>query len=136
MDMKIELIAVPVTDVDRAKEFYTRIGFVADHDQRVNEKLRFVQLTPPGSACSICIGEGVTEMVPGTQNAIQMVVPSAQEALDHLTSVGAEAQGVDNQPWGLFVYFSDPDGNQWSLQELPDYAKLDEWREEHGVNDF
>ncbi|TBN56522.1 glyoxalase [Glaciihabitans arcticus] len=136
MDMKIELIAVPVTDIDRAKEFYTRIGFNADHDQRVNESLRFVQLTPPGSACSICIGEGITEMVPGTQNAIQMVVSNAQEALDHLTSVGAAAQGVDNQPWGLFVYFADPDGNQWALQELPDYARLDAWREEHGVNNF
>ena len=133
MDWKIELIAVPVTDIDRAKDFYVRVGFVADHDQRVNESLRFVQLTPPGSACSICLGQGVTDMEPGTQTGIQMVVPSAAEALAHLQSVGVEAQGIDNQPWGLFVYFADPDGNAWALQELPDYARLDEWRAEHGV---
>ena len=134
MDMKIELIAVPVTDIDRAKDFYVRIGFNADHDQRVNESLRFVQLTPPGSACSICLGEGVTDMVPGTQNGIQMVVASADDALAHLASVDVEAQGVDDLAWGRFVYFSDPDGNAWALQELPDYSRLDEWRAEHGVS--
>jgi len=134
MDWKIELIAVPVTDIDRAKEFYVRIGFVADHDQRVDETLRFVQLTPPGSACSICLGQGVTDMVPGTQTGIQMVVPNADDALAHLTSVGVEAQGVDDLAWGRFVYFSDPDGNTWALQELPDYSRLDEWRAEHGVS--
>ena len=133
MDWKIELIAVPVTDIDRAKDFYVRVGFVADHDQRVNESLRFVQLTPPGSACSICLGQGVTDMEPGSQTGIQMVVPNAAEALAHLQSVGVEAKGVDNQPWGLFVYFSDPDGNAWALQELPDYSRLEEWRAEHGV---
>ena len=133
MDMKIELIAVPVTDIDRAKDFYVRVGFVADHDQRVDESLRFVQLTPPGSACSICLGQGVTDMEPGTQSGIQMVVPNAAEALAHLQSVGVEARGIDNQPWGLFVYFSDPDGNAWALQELPDYSRLEEWRAEHGV---
>ena len=133
MDWKIELIGVPVADIDRAKDFYVRVGFVADHDQRVNESLRFVQLTPPGSACSICLGQGVTDMEPGTQTGIQMVVPNAGEALEHLRSVGVEARGIDNQPWGLFVYFSDPDGNAWALQELPDYARLDEWRDEHGV---
>ena len=136
MDMKIELIAVPVTDIDRAKDFYVRIGFNADHDQRVNEKLRFVQLTPPGSACSICLGQGVTDMVPGTQNGIQMVVGSADDALALLRDAGVEATGVDDQPWGRFVYFSDPDGNGWALQELPDYSRLDEWREEHGVANF
>jgi len=136
MDMKIELIAVPVTDIDRAKDFYVRIGFNADHDQRVNESLRFVQLTPPGSACSICLGEGVTDMVPGTQNGIQMVVASADDALAQLREAGVEATGVDDQPWGRFVYFSDPDGNAWALQELPDYSRLDEWREEHGVANF
>ena len=136
MDMKIELIAVPVTDIDRAKDFYVRIGFNADHDQRVNESLRFVQLTPPGSACSICLGEGVTDMVPGTQNGIQMVVASADDALAQLREADVEATGVDDQPWGRFVYFSDPDGNAWALQELPDYSRLDEWREEHGVADF
>ena len=134
MDWKIELIAVPVTDIDRAKEFYVRIGFVADHDQRVDETLRFVQLTPPGSACSICLGQGVTDMVPGTQTGIQMVVPNADDALAHLTSVGVEAQGVDDLAWGRFVYFSDPDGNTWALQELPDYSRLDEWRAEHDVS--
>jgi len=134
MDWKIELVAVPVTDIDRATEFYTRIGFVADHDQRVDETLRFVQLTPPGSACSICIGQGVTDMEPGTQTGIQMVVPNADEALAHLTSVGVEAKGVDDLAWGRFVYFNDPDGNAWALQELPDYSRLDEWREEHGVS--
>jgi len=133
MDMKIELIAVPVTDIDRAKDFYVRIGFNADHDQRVNESLRFVQLTPPGSACSICIGEGVTEMVPGSQNGIQMVIGNADDALEHVRAAGVEAGEVDNQPWGRFVYFSDPDGNAWSLQELPDYSRLDEWRAEYGV---
>ena len=136
MDMKIELIAVPVTDIDRAKDFYVRIGFNADHDQRVNESLRFVQLTPPGSACSICLGEGVTDMVPGTQNGIQMVVASADDALAQLREAGVEATGVDDQPWGRFVYFSDPDGNAWALQELPDYSRLNEWREEHGVANF
>ena len=136
MDMRIELIAVPVTDIDRAKDFYVKIGFNADHDQRVNENLRFVQLTPPGSACSICLGQGVTDMVPGTQNGIQMVVGSADDALAQLRSVGVEAPDVDDQPWGRFVYFSDPDGNAWALQELPDYSRLDEWRHEHGVADF
>ena len=136
MDMKIELIAVPVTDIDRAKDFYVRIGFNADHDQRVNESLRFVQLTPPGSVCSICLGEGVTDMVPGTQNGIQMVVASADDALAQLREAGVEATGVDDQPWGRFVYFSDPDDNAWALQELPDYSRLEEWREEHGVADF
>ena len=133
MDMRIELIAVPVTDIDRAKDFYVKIGFNADHDQRINENLRFVQLTPPGSACSICLGQGVTDMVPGTQSGIQMVVGSADDALAQLRSVGVEAPDVDDQPWGRFVYFSDPDGNAWALQELPDYSRLEEWRAEHGV---
>ncbi|MEV4351860.1 VOC family protein [Actinoplanes sp. NPDC049596] len=118
MDWKIELVPVPVTDVDRAKEFYTRVGFNADHDQRVNESLRFVQLTPPGSACSICLGEGITAMTPGTQE-IQIVVPSAADARKHLVEAGVECSEVDPQAWGTFVYFKDPDGNRWSLQELP-----------------
>jgi predicted enzyme related to lactoylglutathione lyase len=133
MDWKIELIAVPVTDIDRAKDFYVSIGFNADHDQRVNESLRFVQLTPPGSGCSICIGEGITDMVPGTQTGIQMVVASADDALAQLTAAGVQATGVENLAWGRFVYFSDPDGNAWAVQELPDYSRLEEWREEHGV---
>ena len=114
---KIELIPVPVTDVDRAKAFYERIGFHADHDHRVHEGLRFVQLTPPGSACSIVIGNGITEMVPGTQE-IQVVVPDAHAARKHLGDAGVDGSEVDVQPWGTFVYFRDPDGNRWSLQAI------------------
>jgi catechol 2,3-dioxygenase-like lactoylglutathione lyase family enzyme len=124
MKMKLELIPVPVTDVDRAKAFYVeKLGFNADHDQRVNEKLRFVQLTPEGSACSICIGEGLTEMEPGSMKGLQMVIDNAQKAHDELKAKGVEVSDVDVQPWGTFVYLSDPDGNTWSLQELPDYSK-------------
>ncbi|WP_250035226.1 VOC family protein [Paractinoplanes maris] len=117
MDMKIELIPVPVTDVDRAKAFYVRAGFHADHDHRVQEGLRFVQLTPPGSACSIVIGEGITERTPGTQE-IQCVVADAEGARAGLVEAGIEASEVDKQPWGNFVYFRDPDGNSWSLQAM------------------
>ncbi|WP_412746872.1 VOC family protein [Krasilnikovia sp. MM14-A1004] len=117
MDWKIELIPVPVTDVDRAKAFYESVGFHADHDQRVHEALRFVQLTPPGSACSIVVGEGITDKVPGTQE-IQVVVASAQEARRQLVDAGVEASEVDVQPWGNFVYFRDPDGNKWTLQAM------------------
>ncbi len=120
MDWKIELIYVPVTDVDRAKDFYVKIGFNADHDQTPFEGLRFVQMTPPGSACSIAFGIGLgNDLEPGKQNTIQVVVPDADEALAHLHSVGVEAQGVDDQAWGRFVSFDDPDGNTWTLQELP-----------------
>jgi catechol 2,3-dioxygenase-like lactoylglutathione lyase family enzyme len=117
MDWKIELIPVPVTDVDRAKDFYVKIGFNADHDQRVQEGLRFVQLTPPGSACSIFIGEGVTDKTPGTQR-IQVVVADAEVARKQLLDAGVEASEVDPQSWGNFVYFADPDGNRWSLQAM------------------
>jgi predicted enzyme related to lactoylglutathione lyase len=120
MEMKIELVTVPVTDVDRAKAFYVQAGFNADHDQTVNENLRFVQLTPPGSACSICIGIGLTEMKPGTIDSIQMVVPNAQNAHDELVKRGIEVSPVTPLEWGKFVYFSDPDGNKWALQELPE----------------
>jgi catechol 2,3-dioxygenase-like lactoylglutathione lyase family enzyme len=120
MDWKIELVAIPVTDVDRAKAFYVdQVGFHADHDHQVNENLRFVQLTPPGSACSIVMGTGVTEMAPGSQKGVQVVVKDAAAARQHLIGNGVEASEVDEQPWGRFVYFSDPDGNTWSLQELP-----------------
>ena len=114
---KIELIPVPVTDVDRAKEFYQRIGFAADHDHRVNEGLRFVQLTPPGSACSIAVGDGLTDRTPGTQQ-IQVVVADAYAARERLLAAGVEATEVDVQPWGSFVHFRDPDGNSWSLQAI------------------
>jgi catechol 2,3-dioxygenase-like lactoylglutathione lyase family enzyme len=120
MDWKIELVAIPVTDVDRAKAFYVDlVGFHAYHDHKVNDQLRFVQLTPPGSACSIVLGEGVTEMAPGSQKGVQIVVPDADEARAHLVGNGVDASEVDDQPWGRFVYFADPDGNTWSLQQLP-----------------
>ena len=114
---KIELIPVPVTDVDRAKAFYEKVGFTADMDRTVREGLRFVQFTPPGSACSFAIGEGITEKTPGTQE-IQVVVADAQAARRHLLDAGVEASEVDDQPWGHFVHFKDPDGNSWSLQAL------------------
>ncbi|QMU95944.1 glyoxalase [Microbacterium esteraromaticum] len=123
MDWKIELIFVPVTDVDRAKDFYVKVGFNADHDQQVNDELRFVQMTPPGSACSIAFGTGLgIDLQPGQQNTIQVVVPDADEALAHLRSVGVDASGVDDLAWGRFVTFDDPDGNTWTLQQLPDYG--------------
>ncbi|HCS60416.1 MAG TPA: glyoxalase [Microbacterium sp.] len=123
MDWKIELIFVPVTDVDRAKDFYLKIGFNADHDQTPVEGLRFVQMTPPGSACSIAFGTGLgTDLEPGQQNTIQVVVPDADGALAQLREVGVAADGVDEQAWGRFVTFDDPDGNTWTLQELPDYS--------------
>jgi catechol 2,3-dioxygenase-like lactoylglutathione lyase family enzyme len=117
---KIELIFIPVSDVDRAKAFYVdQVGFHADHDQRVNAELRFVQCTPPGSACSIAFGTGITQMAPGTQRGIQVVVPDAVAARQHLLDHGVAASEVDPQPWGRFVTFDDPDGNGWILQELP-----------------
>jgi len=120
MDMKIELVAIPVTDVDRAKAFYVdQVGFKADHDYQVNEALRFVQLTPPGSACSVVLGLGITDMPPGSQRGVQMVVADATAAREQLLSRGVEASEVDVQPWGSFVTFSDPDGNTWALQQLP-----------------
>ncbi|MFJ2543227.1 VOC family protein [Microbacterium sp. NPDC087589] len=123
MDWKIELIFVPVSDVDRSKEFYEKIGFHPDHDQVPYDGLRFVQMTPPGSACSIAFGTGLEiPLEPGQQNTIQVVVPDADEALAHLQGLGVAAQGVDEQAWGRFVTFDDPDGNTWTLQELPDYS--------------
>lgn len=119
MDWKIELVAIPVTDVDRAKDFYTKIGFNADHDHRVDESLRFVQLTPPGSGCSICIGEGLTAAAPGSVEGMQVVVASAEEAYQQLVAAGVEASPVVDMGWGLFTFFTDPDGNKWAVQELP-----------------
>ncbi len=121
MDWKIELIAIPVTDVDRAKAFYVeQVGFHADHDYQVHEGLRFVQLTPPGSACSIVLGVGITEMPPGSQQGVQVVVADVAAARRQLIERGVAASGIDPQPWGLFVRFSDPDGNTWVLQQIPD----------------
>ena len=119
-DWRIELIIVPVTDTDRAKEFYVdKLGWTADYDQRVSDTLRFVQVTPPGSACSIAFGDGLTDMTPGTMKGLQIVIPDADQALAHLTENGVEADGVADLGWGRFVRFTDPDGNGWSLQQLP-----------------
>lgn len=122
MDMKLELVMVPVTDVDRAKEFYERVGFVVDHDQTVSDDVRFVQLTPPGSACSIAIGRGLTQMAPGSLDNLQAVVADADATLADLRSRGVEADGVQELAWGRFVTFTDPDGNRWALQQLPDWS--------------
>jgi predicted enzyme related to lactoylglutathione lyase len=120
MDFKLELIAVPVSDVDRAKAFYVeQVGFNADHDYQVSEDLRFVQLTPPGSACSVVLGTGVTQMPPGSQKGVQIVVGDVEAARRELVDRGVAASDVDVQPWGSFVTFSDPDGNTWSLQQVP-----------------
>jgi catechol 2,3-dioxygenase-like lactoylglutathione lyase family enzyme len=120
MDFKLELVTMPVTDVDRAKAFYESAGFNADHDHRVNENLRFVQLTPPGSACSIALGEGITEAEPGSVKGMLMVVSDVEAASETLAADGVDVSDVDRQPWGDFVYFADPDGNTWALQQLPD----------------
>ena len=119
MDWKLELVAVPVTDVDRAKAFYTeQIGFNADHDHTVSDELRFVQLTPPGSACSIAIGNGLIDSDPGSVDGLQVVVDSADAAREHLLAAGVTASEVAEFPWGRFVYFEDPDGNGWAVQEV------------------
>jgi catechol 2,3-dioxygenase-like lactoylglutathione lyase family enzyme len=122
MDMRLELVMVPVSDVDRAKEFYVRVGFVVDHDQTVSEEVRFVQLTPPGSACSIAVGRGLTQMEPGSLDNLQMVIDDADATLADLRARGVEAQGVQELAWGRFVTMADPDGNRWSLQQLPDWS--------------
>src|SRR6202165_2853229 len=120
MDWKLELVIIPVSDVDRARAFYTdKIGFHADHDQRVSPTLRFVQLTPPGSACSIAFGEGITTAAPGSVKGLQVVVAAAQAAREELIDRGLEVPDVDVQAWGAFIYFSDPDGNSWAVQQLP-----------------
>ena len=120
MDYKIELIILPVSDVDRAKEFYAdKVGFVVDHDQRVSDQLRFVQLTPPGSACSIAFGEGLVDTPPGSVHGLQVVVADADAAHEELAARGVAVSAVEDLAWGRFVYFSDPDGNAWALQELP-----------------
>jgi predicted enzyme related to lactoylglutathione lyase len=119
MDWKLELVAIPVTDVDRAKKFYVeQAGFNADHDHRVSDELRFVQLTPPGSACSIAIGEGITDAVPGSVRGMQMVVADIEAAHAELTERGMEVGEIQDLPWGSFVFFRDPDGNGWAVQQV------------------
>ena len=121
MDWKLELVAVPVSDVDRAKAFYTeKLGFNPDHDHKVSDELRFVQLTPPGSACSIAMGTGIVDTEPGSLKGLQLVVPDIQSAHAELAERGVEVSEVQDFPWGSFVFFSDPDGNGWAVQQIPD----------------
>jgi catechol 2,3-dioxygenase-like lactoylglutathione lyase family enzyme len=120
MDYRLELVQVPVSDVDRAKAFYTdQAGFNLDHDHQVTDELRFVQLTPPGSPTSISIGSGLTEMAPGSVQGLQLVVSDIQTAHDELAGRGVEVSDVQDFPWGSFVFFSDPDGNGWAVQAVP-----------------
>ena len=119
MDWRLELVAVPVSDVDRAKAFYTEnVGFNADHDHRVSDSIRFVQLTPPGSACSIAIGSGLVETPPGSAQGLQLVVDDVEAARAELLERGVEVSEVQDFPWGSFVFFSDPDGNGWAVQQI------------------
>ena len=119
--VKLELVAIPVTDVDRAKSFYVeQAGFNADHDHTVSEEIRFVQLTPPGSACSIALGNGLTDAEPGSVVGLQLVVADVGQAHDELAQRGVEVSDVQEFPWGSLVFFSDPDGNKWSVQQLPE----------------
>jgi catechol 2,3-dioxygenase-like lactoylglutathione lyase family enzyme len=119
MDLRLELVTVPVSDVDRAKAFYVdQVGFHADHDHQVADDLRFVQLTPPGSACSIAIGTGLTEAAPGSAQGLQLVVQDADRAHAALRERGVEVSEVQEFPWGRFVFFSDPDGNGWAVQQI------------------
>jgi len=120
--MKLELVIVPVTDVDRAKEFYELVGFVTDQDHAVSDDVRFVQMTPPGSACSIAFGKGLTRMDPGSLDNMQMVVADADAVRAELVGRGVEVSEVDEMQWGRFVFFADPDGNGWALQELPAWS--------------
>ena len=120
MDWKLELVAIPVSDVDRAKVFYTeQVGFNADHDHTVSDEVRFVQLTPPGSACSIALGKGLVDTPPGSVQGMQLVVADADAARAELVGRGVEASDVQEFPWGRFVFFKDPDGNGWAVQEIP-----------------
>jgi catechol 2,3-dioxygenase-like lactoylglutathione lyase family enzyme len=119
MDWKLELVMIPVSDIDRAKAFYTdKAGFNADHDHTVSDEIRFVQLTPPGSACSIAIGKGITDAAPGSVAGLQMVVPDIEAAHDELVKRCAEVSEIQELAWGRFVFFADPDGNKWAVQQL------------------
>ena len=120
MDWKLELVAIPVSDVDRAKSFYVdRVGFHADHDHTVSDELRFVQLTPPGSACSIALGTGILDTPPGSAQGLQLVVADIEAARAELVERGVEVSEVQKFDWGSFVFFSDPDGNGWAVQQIP-----------------
>ncbi len=120
MDWRLELVQVPVSDVDRAKTFYTeQVGFTADHDHAVSEEIRFVQLTPSGSGCSIAIGTGLGEMAPGSVEGLQLVVSDIEAAREELAERGVEVSEVQEFPWGKFVFFADPDGNRWAVQQIP-----------------
>ena len=124
MDWKLELVGIPVSDVDRAKAFYTeQAGFNADHDHRVSDEVRFVQLTPPGSACSIAIGSGMSDAAPGSVKSMQLVVADIEAARAELVERGVEVSDVQVFPWGSFVFFQDPDGNGWAVQQIPDYGQ-------------
>ncbi len=119
MDMKLELVAVPVSDPDASIAFYRdKAGFVLDHDHKVSDEIRFVQLTPPGSACSIAIGTGISQKEPGSVEGLQVVVADIEEARSTLANGGVEVSDVHDFPWGRFVYFADPDGNGWAVQQM------------------
>jgi catechol 2,3-dioxygenase-like lactoylglutathione lyase family enzyme len=123
VDYRIELVMVPVADLDRSRSFYGEtLGWPVDHDQRVSDEVHFIQVTPPGSACSIAFGRGISDMEPGSLRALQVVVSSADEALADLRARGVECSDIAELAWGRFISFSDPDGNTWSVQQLPDYA--------------
>jgi predicted enzyme related to lactoylglutathione lyase len=120
MDLKLELVAIPVSDVDRAKAFYEQVGFNADHDHTISDEMRFVQLTPPGSGCSIALGKGIVDSEPGSVAGMQLIVGDIEEARTDLSGRGIDVGEVQRFPWGAFVFFSDPDGNRWAVQEVPD----------------
>jgi catechol 2,3-dioxygenase-like lactoylglutathione lyase family enzyme len=123
VDYKLELVGLPVSDVDRAKAFYgDTLGWPVDNDAVVSDDVRFIQVTPPGSACSIAFGNGISDMEPGSLRGLQVVVASADAALADLRERGVETSDIDDQPWGRFIFFSDPDGNTWSVQELPAWS--------------
>ena len=120
MDYRIELVLLPVADVDASRAFYgDRLGWPVDHDQTVNEQIRFVQVTPPGSACSIAFGLGISPMEPGSLRALQVVVDDIEKVHTDLSDRGVDVSAIDDQPWGRFVHFADPDGNTWAVQQLP-----------------
>jgi catechol 2,3-dioxygenase-like lactoylglutathione lyase family enzyme len=120
MDLKLELVILPVSDIDRAKSFYTeQLGFNADHDVTVSDEIRFIQLTPPGSACSIAIGKGLTDAAPGSVQGMQVVIADAKQAHAELTARGVDAGEIQDMSWGSFIFLNDPDGNKWALQQMP-----------------